>query len=363
MEKLRARSLSSPPRPFRCSSKGESGSGKELVAHSLHRLSAARRRPYLTLNCAAIAPTLVEPTLFGYAKGAFTGAHGEQGRLLRGRPGRHAVPRRDRRAAARAAGEAPARARERRIPARGRDAAPRLARPRHRRHQPRPAPRGPQQGGFRADLYHRLSVLHAAACRRCASCDGDRLALLEHFRRLYARAGGRRSPSSLDDEAEARWLRYDVPGQRARAAQHRDPPHHQVRRPAGVDGRARARARPRGGGAGRGSRCGGALVEQAQRQLERGGAFNLDETLKAWERAYIDAALRLTRGNISQAAKLLGVNRTTLYSRIECQAKRSSNSGGAVPRTLRTERAAVPHHAAHRLLLRRRRPRRRRSRR
>ena len=61
---------------------------------------------------------------------------------------------------------------------------------------------------------------------------------------------------------------------------------------------------------------GGAIVDQARRQLERAGAFNLDETLKAWERGYIEAALRLTRGNVSQAAKLLGINRTTLYSRM-----------------------------------------------
>ena len=58
------------------------------------------------------------------------------------------------------------------------------------------------------------------------------------------------------------------------------------------------------------------IAEQALRQLERGGAFDLDQTLKAWERGYIEAALRLTRGNVSQAAKLLGVNRTTLYSRM-----------------------------------------------
>jgi DNA-binding NtrC family response regulator len=61
---------------------------------------------------------------------------------------------------------------------------------------------------------------------------------------------------------------------------------------------------------------GGAIVEQALRQLERAGGFNLDDTLKAWERGYIEAALRLTRGNVSQAAKLLGINRTTLYSRM-----------------------------------------------
>jgi DNA-binding NtrC family response regulator len=44
--------------------------------------------------------------------------------------------------------------------------------------------------------------------------------------------------------------------------------------------------------------------------------FNLDQTLRAWERGYIEAALRLTRGNVSHAAKLLGINRTTLYSRM-----------------------------------------------
>jgi DNA-binding NtrC family response regulator len=60
----------------------------------------------------------------------------------------------------------------------------------------------------------------------------------------------------------------------------------------------------------------GTLVEQALRQLERAHGFSLDDTLKAWERSYIEAALRLTRGNVSQAAKLLGINRTTLYSRM-----------------------------------------------
>ena len=62
--------------------------------------------------------------------------------------------------------------------------------------------------------------------------------------------------------------------------------------------------------------AGADIADQAQRQLERAGAFDLDQTLKAWERAYIEAALKLTRGNVSQAAKLLGMNRTTLYSRL-----------------------------------------------
>ena len=60
--------------PFPVLIEGESGSGKELVAASLHRQSARAMKPYLALNCAAISPNLVEATLFGHAKGAFTGA-------------------------------------------------------------------------------------------------------------------------------------------------------------------------------------------------------------------------------------------------------------------------------------------------
>ena len=59
------------------------------------------------------------------------------------------------------------------------------------------------------------------------------------------------------------------------------------------------------------------LIEQAQAHLQRERSFNLDSMLKAWEQGYIEAAMKLTRGNVSQAAKLLGINRTTLYSRME----------------------------------------------
>ena len=144
--------------------------------------------------------------------------------------------------------------------------------------------------------------------------EGDKVVLLEHFRRLAASQAGAQ-PFELDGPATARWQRYGFPGNV------RELRNIVIRLGTKYPGQRLSVAElepeldldlavPASGAEG------GAIVEQAQRQLERGAAFNLDDTLKAWERGYIEAALRLTRGNVSQAAKLLGINRTTLYSRM-----------------------------------------------
>nr|WP_235700444.1 sigma 54-interacting transcriptional regulator [Clostridioides difficile] len=53
---------------------GESGSGKEIIAHSIHNISKRKDRPFVAINCATIAENLLESELFGYEEGAFTGA-------------------------------------------------------------------------------------------------------------------------------------------------------------------------------------------------------------------------------------------------------------------------------------------------
>ncbi|HKC30087.1 MAG TPA: sigma-54 dependent transcriptional regulator [Burkholderiales bacterium] len=298
--------------PYPVLIEGESGSGKELVARNLHRLSPRSSRPYLTLNCAAISPTLVEPTLFGYVKGAFTGAasnkagyfeDAQDGTLLLDEIGELPLELQAKLLRVLENGEyQPVGETQRRV-----------SRCRVIAATNRDLRRDVKQGAFRADLYHRLSVftLNVPPLREM---EGDKLQLLDHFRRFYAAQSGMQ-PFEFDDAAVARWVLYDFPGnvRELRNIVIRLTTKYSGQRVsvAELEPELDLEALYPGSAA-----EGGAIVDQAARQLERSGAFNLDETLRAWERGYIEAALRLTRGNVSQAAKLLGVNRTTLYSRM-----------------------------------------------
>ncbi len=75
MRKLREQAAQVAPSPAPVLIIGETGTGKELVAHLIHELSGRAQGPIITVNCAAIPADLIESELFGYEKGAFTGAH------------------------------------------------------------------------------------------------------------------------------------------------------------------------------------------------------------------------------------------------------------------------------------------------
>jgi len=318
IEKLRQQIGQFANAPFPVLIEGESGSGKELVAQALHAMSSRAPRPFLALNCAAISPTLVEPTLFGYAKGAFTGATtsragyfedaqdstlfldeiGElplelQAKLLRVLENGEFQR----------VGETQSRVSNARVIA---------ATNRDMRQEIR-------SGRFRADLYHRLSVftLNVPPLRELGD---DKLVLLEHFGDFYARQAGV-AGFRLDPRATALWMEYSFPGnvrelrnivirlttkysgQTITVDQLRGELDMEA-----VDVEIPGHAPPQDFHA---------LLEAAKRQLQLSRSFNLDETLQQWERGYVEAALMITQGNLTRAAKLLGIHRTTLYSRMQ----------------------------------------------
>ena len=337
MQKLRAQIRQYSESPFPVLIEGESGSGKEIVASCcLHRLTSRRDHPFLALNCAAISPTLVEPTLFGYAKGAFTGAIAmKSGYFEDARDGTLFLDE---------IGELPLDLQPKllRVLENGEfqrvgETQLRVARCRVIAATNRDLRKEVKAGRFRADLYHRLSVftLSVPPLREMAD---DRLLLLHHFRERIARQTGR-PPFDLTGDALVLWQNYGFPGnvrelrnivirlatrfpgmpvEAADLAAELDLPDEELQ-PAG---NAPSGARP--------PQSAAELKGMALTHLQSRGRFSLDDTLRWWEQAYIDAALRLTHGNVSQAAKLLGINRTTLYNRMDSLA-RSDLTDAATP--------------------------------
>jgi two-component system nitrogen regulation response regulator GlnG len=311
MERLRAQIEQYASLPYPVLIEGESGTGKDIVANRLHAVGGIDR-PFLALNCAAISPSLVEPTLFGHARGAFTGAQtaragyfeeaasgtlfldeiGElpldlQAKLLRvlengefQRVGETQLRRSDARIVA----------------ATNRDLGAEV-----------------RAGRFRSDLYHRLSVF-TISLPPLRDMGDDRLRLLDHFRDQFC-AQLARPPFTLDAAARAAWLDYGFPGNVRElrnivirlATKYPGLEVGQETLLAEFDPTIRS-----------GAEAGddGDLTDIATAELRAGG-FRLDAKLREWESAYINSAMRLARGNVSAAARLLGIARTTLYHRME----------------------------------------------
>lgn len=303
--------------PFPVLIEGESGSGKEIAASSLHACSTRRDKPYYALNCAAISPTLVEPTLFGYARGAFTGATAAKsgyfedaadGTLFLDEIGelppdlQSKLLRVIENGEFQRVGETQSRkSRARIVAATNRDLR-----------------REVREGHFRTDLYHRLSVF-SLAVPPLRERGQDRLLLLDHFRNIHA-PGAKRF--LLSPEAEQQWMTYAFPGNV------RELRNIVIRLATKYPGRVidtdalvaefDTMAEPPGTSA---PTDAAALLTAVIQEIQQNPRFSLDASLRRWEQAYIDAAQRLAHGNISQAARILGMNRTTLYNRMETLAR------------------------------------------
>lgn len=304
--------------PFPVLIEGESGSGKELVAQSLHRQSRRAAKSYLALNCAAISPNLVEPTLFGYVKGAFTGASSSRagyfedahdGTLFLDEIGELPLELQAKllrvleNGEYQRVGETESRVSSARVVA---------ATNRDLRQEVR-------AGRFRADLYHRLSVF-SITVPPLRELNEDKIKLLEHYRAVYARQSGA-SPFQLDRKSMDLWMQYGFPGNVRElrnivirlTTKYAGQTVNSEQLLAEFDWDELAAVQP---GVVQLSDFRSAM-DAARKHLNAQKGFNLDEALKELERSYVEAALEITRGNLSQAAKLLGIHRTTLYSRMQ----------------------------------------------
>ena len=272
---------------------GESGTGKELVAREIHARSARADAPFVPLNCAAIAPELLEAELFGYEGGSFTGA------VARGRDGLYAAAEGgtlfldevgelapalqakflrvlQERSYRRVGGVADVEADVRILAATNRDLEAEIA-----------------AGRFREDLYYRLNVL-SIAVPPLRDRKEDIPLLAEHLRARFAAELGVDNPG-FEPEALERLRAHDWPGN--------------VRELKNTVERALLNARESRiavadlglGGGSPGSPAAGALEGL---------------TLEAAERVLIERALERCKGNRSQAARELGLNRATLYKKL-----------------------------------------------
>jgi DNA-binding NtrC family response regulator len=318
IEKLRQQISQYANAPFPVLIEGESGSGKELVAASLHRLSPRAARPLLALNCAAISPTLVEPTLFGYRKGSFTGAatsragyfeDAQDGTLFLDEIGELPLELQAKllrvleNGEYQRIGETQSRVSNARVIA---------ATNRDMRQEIR-------HGRFRADLYHRVSVftINVPPLRELGE---DKRLLLDQFRDFYARQAAVKA-FEFDAKAMAMWLEYGFPGNVRElrnivirlttkyVGQEVNPEQLQAEldtESMDIDLPGLPIAQDFN-----------AVLEAARKRLQFEKNFDLDRTLQQWEKGFVEAALMITQGNLSQAAKLLGIQRTTLYSRMQ----------------------------------------------
>lgn len=302
---------------------GESGTGKEIAARSLHEQGNTRGKPFLALNCSAISPNLIEATLFGHIRGAFTGAVGSkagyfeeagEGCLFLDEIGELPLELQPKLLRVLESGEYQ----------RVGETQTRYSKARVLAATNRDLLVEVRAGRFRVDLYHRLSVLRLLMPPLREMAD-DRSVLLLHFLHEFSQEMG--LPAfRLDDAARQLWQHYRFPGNVrelrnivARLASR------MAGQTVGIDALKPELETPPSLPAA--SNAPETSVSTGGGLPKLGDGIVLDATLRRVEREYIMAALLQAQGNVSQAARLLGLNRSTLYNRIDTLAR----NGESIP--------------------------------
>lgn len=308
------------PTPFPLLIEGESGSGKELVAAAMQRLNRNTSSHFLVFNCAAISPHLLASTLFGHAKGAFTGASQAQNGFFEDAD--------DGILFLDEIGELPAdlQANLLRVLENGefQRVGETVTRKSHARiiaATNRDLRQEVRAGNFRVDLYHRLSVftIHVPPLRELGA---DKLLLLDHFRDFYARQINR-AKFELDSTARQLWENYTFPGN---TRELRNITIRLITKYPGLHVNAEQLAAELDLPQATAQEANTDPLALARLALQETRDFNLDHLLLDQTSHYINAAMELSHNNISEAAKLLGMNRTTLYSRMEALQKHNKIS-------------------------------------
>ncbi len=187
---------------------GESGTGKEMVARSIHYSGPFRDKPFIPVDCGSLVPTLIESELFGYVKGAFTGANqskdglmtmAEGGTIFLDEVGELPVDLQAKMLRAIQEKEVRPVGSTRRVPINIRILAA----------TNRDLEQGVTQGTFRRDLYFRLNVL-SLRIPPLRERRQDIPLLIAHFLERTTRASGQEK--MLSDEAVKAMLAYDWPG-------------------------------------------------------------------------------------------------------------------------------------------------------
>ena len=294
MRNLEQQLRSAAPSNSRVLITGENGSGKEVVARTLHRWSHRAEQPFVDVNCAAIPEELIESELFGHRKGAFTGAIDERkgkfeladgGTLFLDEVADMSVRTQAKvlrvlqeQTFQKVGGQQPISVDVRVIAATNKDLQAEIAR-----------------GTFRDDLYYRLNVIPIDVPPLRAR-GNDVVLLAEHFLRRFAAESGT-SRKRLSSGAATKLKAYHWPGN--------------VRELRNVIERLAILLRSD-------------TIEPEDIQLGTRGAapaeiaadMTLKEARDAFEKEFILARLRDFAGNVSRTADALGVERSNLYRKL-----------------------------------------------